>query len=72
VTNEVLLRYGLGPLDLDVIGRIDLPAARSANQPRPEIGALLSYQFSPWLGVEGGVTVSPTRSRIEFGVTIRW
>lgn len=72
LTNEVLLRYGLGPLDLDVIGRIDLPAAGSANQPRPEIGALLSYQFSPWLGVEGGVTVSPTRSRIEFGVTIRW
>src|SRR5690606_27599766 len=26
ITNEVLLRYGLGQLDFDVIGRIDLPA----------------------------------------------
>ncbi|MFA7460209.1 MAG: translocation/assembly module TamB domain-containing protein, partial [Trueperaceae bacterium] len=72
ITNEVMLRYGLGPLDLDIIGRIDLPAAGTAGQPRPELGAVLGYQFSPWLGIDGGVSISPVRSRIEFGVTFRW
>ncbi len=72
ITNEVLLRYGLGPLDLDIIGRIDLPAAGIPGQARPEIGAVLGYQFSPWVGIQGGVTVGPARSQLEFGVTIRW
>ena len=72
ITNEVLLRYGLGPLDLDVIGRIDIPTPGAVGQPRPEVGVVLGYQFSPWLGIDGGVSVSPVRSRLEFGVTIRW
>ncbi len=72
ITNEVLLRYGLGPLDLDIIGRIDLPAAGVPGQARPEIGAVLGYQFSPWLGIAAGITVGPARSQLEFGVTIRW
>lgn len=72
VTNEVLLRYALGPLDLDFIARVDLPTAGSQGQARPEIGVLLGYQFSPSLGVDGGVTIGFTRSKIEFGVTIRW
>ena len=72
ITNEVLLRYALGPIDVDIIGRVDLPAAGTLGTARPEIGAFLGYQFSPWLGVEGGVTLGTTRSRIELGVTIRW
>lgn len=72
ITNEVMLSYALGPLDLDLIGRIDLPAAGTIGQPRPEIGTVLGYQVSPWLAVDGGVTLSTTRSRVEFGVTIRW
>lgn len=72
ITNEVLLRYALGPIDVDIIGRVDLPVAGTQGTARPEIGTFLGYQFSPWLGVEGGVTLGTTRSRIELGVTIRW
>lgn len=72
LTNEVLLRYALGPLDLDLIGRLDFPTAGTLAAPRPEIGVLLGYQFTPYLGIDGGVTLGTQRSRLEFGVTLRW
>ncbi len=72
LTNEVLLRYALGPLDLDIIGRVDFPTAGTLGSPRPELGVLLGYQFSSNLGIDTGVTLGTNRSRLEFGVTLRW
>ncbi len=72
ITNEVLLSYGLGPLDLDVSGRIDFPAAGVPDPPRPELGVSLSYAFSPTFALDAGVTLSTDRSAFQVGVTLRW
>ena len=72
VTNEVLLSYGLGPLDLDLTGRIDFPAAGVPDAPRPELGVSLSYSFGPTFGLDTGVTLSTDRSAFQVGVTLRW
>jgi hypothetical protein len=72
LTNEVLLRYALGPIDLDLIGRVYIPTAGTLETARPELGLLVGYQFSPLLGVDAGVTLGSARSKLEFGVTLRW
>lgn len=72
VTNEVLLSYGLGPLDLDLTGRIDFPAAGVPDAPRPELGVSLSYSFGPTFGLDAGVALSTDRSAFQVGVTLRW
>lgn len=72
LTNEVLLRYGLGPLDLDLIGRLDFPSAGTIEQPRPELGVVLGYAFGKGLSIDTGLTLSTQRSTAEFGVTLRW
>jgi hypothetical protein len=72
LTNEVLLSYGLGPLDLDVTARVDLPTAGMNESPRPEIGVALSYSFGPTFGVDTGVVLSTQRSAFQVGLTLRW
>ncbi|MBW7916639.1 MAG: translocation/assembly module TamB domain-containing protein, partial [Trueperaceae bacterium] len=72
ITNEVLLSYGLGPLDLDITGRIDFPGAGVPDPPRPELGVSLSYAFSPTFALDAGVTLGTERSAFQVGVTLRW
>ena len=72
VTNEVALSYALGPLDLDILGRIDFPAAGTLASPRPELGLGLRYDFGRTLGIDAGVTLSTDRSVVSFGVALRW
>lgn len=72
VTNEVLFSYALGPLDLDLTGRIDFPAAGMPDSPRSQLGASLSYSFGPMLGVDAGVLLSTDRSAFQVGLTLRW
>jgi len=71
-TNEVALQYGLGPLNLDVLGRLDFPTAGTLNDPRPELGVGVSYDFGRALSVDTGVTLSTERSVVSFGVALRW
>ena len=71
-TNEVALSYGLGPLDLDLLGRIDFPTAGTLGSPRPELGVGLRYDFGRALGLDAGVTLSTQRSVVSFGVALRW
>ncbi|MBX3139937.1 MAG: translocation/assembly module TamB domain-containing protein [Trueperaceae bacterium] len=72
LTNEVMLSYGLGPLDLDVTARVDLPTAGMNESARPEIGVALSYSFGPTFGVDTGVVLSTQRSAFQVGLTLRW
>ncbi len=72
VTNEVALQYALGPLDLEVSGRLDFPMAGVIASPRSEIGLGLSYDFSSWLAVDLSSSLSTQRSALSFGVTLRW
>lgn len=72
LTNEVMLSYGLGPLDLDVTARVDVPTAGMNESPRPEIGVALSYSFGPTFGVDTGVVLSTQRSAFQVGLTLRW
>lgn len=72
VTNEVMLSYGLGPLDLDVTARVDLPTSGMNQTARPEIGVALSYAFGPTFGVDAGVVLSTQRSAFQVGLTLRW
>lgn len=72
VTNEVQLRYALGPVDLDLTGRIDLPTAGTQATPRPELGASLGYQLNEFTSLDLGVTMSLERSKLEFGVRLTW
>ncbi|HZJ10786.1 MAG TPA: hypothetical protein VFD39_13895, partial [Trueperaceae bacterium] len=71
-SNEVALRYALGPLNLDILGRLDFPAAGTLNNPRPELGIGVSYDFGRALSVDTGVTLSTQRSVVSFGVALRW
>jgi len=72
VTNEVALNYALGPLDLEVSGRIDFPMTGVLASPRSELGLGLSYDVSRSLGLDLSSSLSTERSRISFGVTLRW
>lgn len=72
VTNEVMLSYGLGPLDLDLFGRLDFPTAGTLAAPRPELGVGVSYAFGRSLRLQTGVSLANDRSAVRFGVTLRW
>ena len=72
VTNEVALRYALGPLDLEVSGRIDFPNAGELTAPRSELGLGLGYDFGRSLGLDLSTSLSTERSVVSFGVTLRW
>ncbi len=72
VTNEVALSYALGPLDLDLFGRFDLPTAGTLAQPRSELGVGVSYAFGRTVRLETGVSLATDRSAVHFGVTLRW
>lgn len=72
ITNEVTLSYALGPVDLDLTGRLDFPAAGILASPRPELGFGLRYDFTPSFSIDGGVVLSTERSVVRFGVSLRW
>lgn len=72
ITNEVTLSYALGPVDLDLTGRLDFPAAGILAAPRPELGFGLRYDFTPSFSADGGVVLSTDRSVVRFGVSLRW
>ena len=72
VTNEVALRYALGPLDLEVSGRLDFPQAGVLAAPRSELGLGIAYDVGRSLGLDLSSSLSTERSVISFGVTLRW
>ncbi len=72
VTNEVALQYALGPLDLELSGRIDFPMSGVLASPRSALGIGLSYDVSRSLGLALSTSLSTERSLISFGVTLRW
>lgn len=72
ITNEVTLSYGLGPVDIDLIGRLDFPAAGVIAAPRPELGFGVRYDINQWLSIDGGLILSTERSVVRFGLSLRW
>ena len=72
VTNEVALQYALGPLDLEISGRIDFPQAGLLAAPRSELGLGVAYDVSSLVGVDLSTSLSSDRSAVSFGVTLRW
>jgi hypothetical protein len=71
-TNEVSVVYDLGPLALDISGRLSFPDATTLAGPQPELGVGLRYAFTDRLGLETGLDLSSERQQARFGVTLRW
>ncbi len=71
-TNEVSLTYDLGPLNVDLSGRLSFPDAATPGSPVPELGVGLRYAFTPGIGLEAGVDLSNVRQQARFGVSLRW
>jgi len=70
-SNEVAFAYQLGPVAMDVTGRIDVAAGTAATAgPSLAIGA--RYGFAPGWALELGVDLSTQRSTARLGVTWRW
>src|SRR5690606_26167435 len=51
VTNEVALGYALGPLGLEMCGRLAFPMSGALAGPRSELGVGLAYQLGGTVGV---------------------
>jgi hypothetical protein len=71
LTNEVLLTYGLGPLELDLAGRVHF-ADTPGLDPGAELSVGLRYAFSELASLETGVDLSNERQQLRFGVTLHW
>jgi len=69
-SNEVAFAYQLGPVAVDITGRIDVAAGAAASSPSLAIGA--RYGFAPGWALELGVDLSTERSTARLGVTWRW
>lgn len=71
-SNEVSLSYDLGPLNLDLSGRLSFPESPSNVGAVPELGLGLSYAFTNNLGLEAGIDLSDLRKQARFGVSVHW
>ncbi|MEX2535717.1 MAG: translocation/assembly module TamB domain-containing protein [Trueperaceae bacterium] len=71
LTNEVNLNYELGPLELDLAGRVNFEDT-GIPEPDAELSATIRYEFDGLTGIEGGVDLSDERQQVRFGVTLRW
>jgi hypothetical protein len=71
LTNEVLLTYELGPLELDLAGRVNFTDAPGLD-PGTELSVGLRYAFSDFASLETGIDLSNERQQLRFGVTLRW
>ncbi|HEX7003140.1 MAG TPA: translocation/assembly module TamB domain-containing protein [Trueperaceae bacterium] len=71
LTNEVNLVYDLGPVEIDLAGRVNFEDSDSPT-PDAEVSATVRYDFSPLTAIEGGIDLSDERQQVRFGVTLRW
>ncbi len=70
-SNELALTYQLGPVAIDVTGRVDVAADPTASTgPALAVGA--RYDFTSDWSLEFGVDLSTERSTARLGVTWRW
>jgi hypothetical protein len=70
-SNEVSFAYQLGPVAIDVTGRVDVAAGSTATSgPALAVGA--SYGFGSGWSLAFGVDLSTERSLARLGVTWRW
>ena len=70
-SNEVSFAYQLGPVAIDVTGRVDVAAGSTATTgPALAVGA--SYGFGSGWSLAFGVDLSTERSLARLGVTWRW
>lgn len=71
-TNEVSLTYDLGPLNVDLSGRLSFQDATTPTTAVPELGVGLRYAVTSGFGVEAGIDLSDLRQQVRFGVSLRW
>jgi hypothetical protein len=71
LTNEVSLVYDLGPLELDLAGRVNFEDAAATNA-AAELSATVRYAFNPATSLEAGADLSNAGQQVRFGVTVRW
>ncbi|MFN2321857.1 MAG: translocation/assembly module TamB domain-containing protein [Trueperaceae bacterium] len=70
-SNEVSFAYQLGPVALDVTGRVDVAAGSTATT-GPSLAVGASYGFGSGWSLAFGVDLSTERSLARLGVTWRW
>ncbi|MEX2541285.1 MAG: translocation/assembly module TamB domain-containing protein [Trueperaceae bacterium] len=71
LTNEVSLLYELGPLELDLAGRVNFEDTGVPN-PDAEVSATVRYAFDTRTSLEAGIDLSDDNQQLRFGVTLRW
>ncbi len=69
--NEFSLRYDFSPLELDLIGRLNI-LRQASFTPVPELSIGLGYAVSPLLSIQGSVDVSQQEQSVRFGISLRW
>ncbi|MDF1523054.1 MAG: translocation/assembly module TamB domain-containing protein, partial [Trueperaceae bacterium] len=70
-SNEVAFAYQLGPVAIDLTGRVDVAAGTTATA-GPSLGVGASYGFAGGWSLEFGVDLATERSLARLGVTWRW
>jgi hypothetical protein len=70
-SNEVAFAYQLGPVAIDLTGRVDVAAGSTATA-GPSLGVGASYGFAGGWSLEFGVDLATERSLARLGVTWRW
>ncbi|MFN2324106.1 MAG: hypothetical protein ABR510_14285, partial [Trueperaceae bacterium] len=70
-SNEVSFAYQLGPVAIDVTGRVDVAAGSTATT-GPSLAVGASYGFGSGWSLAFGVDLSTERSLARLGVTWRW
>ncbi len=70
-SNEVGLRYSLGPVELELAGRLSIPDDATAA-PVTELSLGLQYALSQHTSLSAGFDLSSERQQYRFGITWRW
>ncbi len=68
LTNELRLTYGLGPFELDVVGRVNFEDI-STLQPASELSVALRYTILGGTSLETGLDLGGERQQLYFGVS---
>ncbi len=71
LSNQFSLRYNLEPLELNLVGRVNILRDERFS-PVPELGISLSYALSPLIRLQTGIEVANDRQSAQFGVSFRW
>ncbi len=70
-SNEIGIRYALGPVILNLAGSLNLPEAQELSAVA-QLSLAVLYEFNPTTTLEAAFDLSSEEQQFRFGVTWRW